>query len=682
MLRTLTAIKSLLLLLFISVSISQTVSLQGVLREPSGNTVQDGYFSLTFNLYDQDEGGSALWTETHGSVPVKHGVYAVELGSLTSFNDLTFSVQYYVGISVESGAELTPRVKLTNSPTTMAVFGVENVFPSSGNVGVGTTDPQALLHIDQSGSEDVIRLDKDSDTKMIVDSDGNVGIGTSNPEAMLHVEGSGSMLKLDNGTSILQFTPDGVMHVPNSINFPDGSVLTTAQGSSASALSSPGNADIVADNDIDGTGDIQFVTGINNRMVIKNSGNVGISTLSPIMKLDVDLNVAGESNVARFQNTIGNTAVHINSPSESWASLRFQEAGDNKWYLGRDADNSLSIYDYTDEIYKMSFFPGGDIKMNSNLGIGILPAYALHVNDNVEDVAMVENTSGSGYLNIKASSGYAGIKFLEGSATAQWFIGQNTTNDFYIYDYSVNNYGVKMKFWDNDAISLYGDDIYLNANTSVTGTLGVTGNTSVTGTLGVSALTTLSTTHIHGDVTVYPGNTTTSQLKIYMNLGSGEQTIHPATPNYGYIGYSGAHWYKMYYTVMYYDSQYSISDRTTKQNIQSLVDSRSTSTNLDKVLALNPVKYDINMDTHPFYKDVELKEGQLEDSKDNLGFIAQELMEIIPEMVKYDKDYELYTIRNYEQMFPVLVGAMQEMKAENDDLKSRIERLEALLIKE
>jgi len=193
MLRTQTAIKSLLLLLFISVSISQTVSLQGVIREPSGNTVQDGHFSLTFNLYDQNEGGSALWTETHGSVPVKHGVYAVELGSLTSFNDLTFSVQYYVGISVQSGAELTPRVKLTNSPTTMAVFGVENVFPSSGNVGVGTTDPQAMLHI----------------------------------------EGSGSMLKLVNGSSVVEVDANGVLLIPNSINFADGSVLSTAQGGSA-----------------------------------------------------------------------------------------------------------------------------------------------------------------------------------------------------------------------------------------------------------------------------------------------------------------------------------------------------------------------------------------------------------------------------------------------------------------
>ena len=442
MLRTLTGIKSLLLLLFISVSISQTVSLQGVLREPSGNTVQDGHFSLTFNLYDQNEGGSALWTETHGSVPVKHGVYAVELGSLTSFNDLTFSVQYYVGISVQSGAELTPRVKLTNSPTTMAVFGVENVFPSSGNVGVGTTDPQAMLHI----------------------------------------EGSGSMLKLVNGSSVVEVDANGVLLIPNSINFADGSVLSTAQGGSASALSSPGNATVLSDSDDDGTGDIQFFTGSTKKMEIKG-GNAGIDLLA-----------------------------------------------------------GTSIY--------------GDLIIN--------PGY-------------------------------------------------------YYYD--------------------------------------------------------------EPDEPDYP-----AQNKIYINLLGGNDgtggTIHPASSGYGYIGVSNANWMHVYTTNIHRTNELTLSDRSTKLNIRSLIENRSTSTNLDKVLALNPVKYDINMDTHPFFKDVELKEGQLEDSKNNLGFIAQELMEVIPEMVVFDKDYQLYTIRNYEQMFPIIVGAMQEMKAENDDLKLRIERLELLLNKE
>jgi len=469
------------------------------------------------------------------------------------------------------------------------------------------------------------------------------------------------------GASILKVTSNGDLYIPNSINFTDGSILSTAQGGTASSLSSAGNAVIVSDNDDNATGDIQFRIGESSQMVIKNSGNVGISTDTPL--------------------------------------------------------------------------------------------HALHVNDNVADtdastaVAMFENTGGSAVINIKSSSYYTGVKFLKGD-NEKWWIGQNATNDFYIFDYS--GYGVKMKFWDNDDISLYGDNINLNANSHVYGTLdvtdstrltgifSVTGNTDITGTLDVTGNTYLtgelevasSSSHSYIDVSALAGSAAgmrfqeagTSKWNIIKNsdntlsiynyantggaldkmnfgpddiqmnfngnnkaikfgLGTGadgytEQSIYPNANLDGNIGLPSNVWYEGHIKYFYNTSTYALSDRSTKQNIQSLVENRSNSTNLDKVLALNPVKYDINIDTHPFYKNVDMKEGELEESKDNLGFIAQELMEVIPEMVKFNESYQLYTIKNYEQMFPVLVGAMQEMKAENDDLKSRIERLETLLIKE
>ena len=35
-------------------------------------------------------------------------------------------------------------------------------------------------------------------------------------------------------------------------------------------------------------------------------------------------------------------------------------------------------------------------------------------------------------------------------------------------------------------------------------------------------------------------------------------------------------------------------------------------------------------------------------------------------MVEFNEDYQLYTIRNYEQMYPVVVNAVQELKTETD----------------
>jgi len=92
-------------------------------------------------------------------------------------------------------------------------------------------------------------------------------------------------------------------------------------------------------------------------------------------------------------------------------------------------------------------------------------------------------------------------------------------------------------------------------------------------------------------------------------------------------------------------------------------------------MALRGIEYKIKTESHPFYKDRELK-ARDEETLNNLGFIAQELKDIIPEMVVYDKEYDLFTIRNYEQLFPVIVDAMQELKEEKDN---EIEELRSLV---
>jgi hypothetical protein len=60
------------------------VNQQGFLTDASG-TPLNGTASLVFRIFAAASGGSALWTETHASVPVVDGVYQVQLGSITSF---------------------------------------------------------------------------------------------------------------------------------------------------------------------------------------------------------------------------------------------------------------------------------------------------------------------------------------------------------------------------------------------------------------------------------------------------------------------------------------------------------------------------------------------------------------------------------------------------------------------
>jgi len=128
--------------------IPKTLSYQGVLTDAGGAVVPDGGYSVTFRIYTVSTGGTPLWEET-SSVTVNKGIFNVVLGHVTPLN-LDFSVPYYLGISVEGGAELTPRVELTATPYSFSSNLIKggNLFPATGMVGIGKTNPGRMLDVD------------------------------------------------------------------------------------------------------------------------------------------------------------------------------------------------------------------------------------------------------------------------------------------------------------------------------------------------------------------------------------------------------------------------------------------------------------------------------------------------------------------------------------------------------
>ena len=220
--------------LFLSTAFS-SISVQGVLRDPLGKTVEDGFYTIEFRIYNVETGGSALWYEEIGSVAVQHGVFSEELGnnSIYPMDTLAFRTIYYIGVTVEPPSlEMTPRTKLTTSPYSKAVFGEENVFPSYGSVGVGTTSPDALLHMientsnstqdlllmENSDLEDQLRIEDDG-TLTIPTVGAKLGIGTDGPEAVLDINSSGTdedfiSIKDGNGNTRLKVDNDGILTIP------------------------------------------------------------------------------------------------------------------------------------------------------------------------------------------------------------------------------------------------------------------------------------------------------------------------------------------------------------------------------------------------------------------------------------------------------------------------------------
>ncbi len=99
----------------------------------------------------------------------------------------------------------------------------------------------------------------------------------------------------------------------------------------------------------------------------------------------------------------------------------------------------------------------------------------------------------------------------------------------------------------------------------------------------------------------------------------------------------------------------NISDQRYKTNVQTL------SGSLSKVSSLRGVSYQFNQSGFP--------EKNFDD-KTHLGFIAQEIQKIFPELVSTDQNGFLAV--NYVGLIPVLVSAIQEQKSTIDSLKKII----------
>ena len=100
------------------------------------------------------------------------------------------------------------------------------------------------------------------------------------------------------------------------------------------------------------------------------------------------------------------------------------------------------------------------------------------------------------------------------------------------------------------------------------------------------------------------------------------------------------------------------SDRRFKKEIRPLERS------LDKTLKLNGVSYKWNVKEFP-------DKGFTDDTQ--IGFLAQELEEVYPELVHTDSDG--YKSVSYEKVTAILVEAVKELKADNDELRAKLSTL-------
>jgi len=117
----------------------QVLNYQGILRDAGGVAVADGTHSVKFQFYDASTNGNILWTETQ-TITTKAGLFNVLLGSITPVPETVFDNDAWLGITVETDPEMTPRTQIgsvgyayhaLNSDKLQGLGPTELVYPST-----------------------------------------------------------------------------------------------------------------------------------------------------------------------------------------------------------------------------------------------------------------------------------------------------------------------------------------------------------------------------------------------------------------------------------------------------------------------------------------------------------------------------------------------------------------------
>jgi hypothetical protein len=112
----------------IEAAVTPTITYQARLADADGNPLANGTYSMKFSIYAAASGGSPLWTAagtsgapTAVSVTVTSSLLSIELGDIASGQNPLSVIDWnqetlYLGITIGSDSEMTPRRRITAVP--------------------------------------------------------------------------------------------------------------------------------------------------------------------------------------------------------------------------------------------------------------------------------------------------------------------------------------------------------------------------------------------------------------------------------------------------------------------------------------------------------------------------------------------------------------------------------------
>jgi len=286
------------------------------------------------------------------------------------------------------------------------------VISSAGNVGIGTTEPAVKLHV--FGEGNTFQVSDDDNTGLIIDpwsntdnnvnidpltaggsfyfgrdtslnsliiQSGNVGIGTTGPEAKLDVRGQGRFV---SDVSASEYNKQLSIEAPNTTTPARIWFKGTDNRARIQMIPVAGGVETGAK--------LMLQTrttsgGINTGLVIDETGNVGIGTTAPVAKLDVagaiyqsasdpttilfhDVNESGTPNLDGFRIRYDGNFYGTNTDA-----LILEKTDGN----GADPDGGISFVNTGNDGVQE---PALTIRGSGNVGIGTTsPGYKLDVSE-------------------------------------------------------------------------------------------------------------------------------------------------------------------------------------------------------------------------------------------------------------------------------------------------------------
>jgi hypothetical protein len=605
---------------------------------------------------------------------------------------------------------ITPVQKLDVNGPIIARGIADNSAPAGDTIkldGYGLIGNRANLYITNSSASGLIQFGvggvHNSAPKMTILSSGNVGIGTGSPLKTLEVYGSAGLRVNQDGTDYLDVVVEdsrallknnsGYIELdPNDATY--GFILRD-YSSGSSVWSNFRTVDATIDYLDINLGNSVLGAGL----VINDNDNVGIGTITPGQKLDVNGYAKatgfciGASCITTWPGTDGDGVIGNEVTNATNATLSRGGSGTAAapYTLGLNLANA-NTWTGAQTFSANTNFPGSGIWTTAgNVGIGVTtPSSKLYVNGATSNsLVTINQTSGwtgsewalsvSGYTNLNGFRINAadGVRAMHKIAAGGQFGFSTQGDDPITFTQSVSTERMRIAAGGNVGVGTASPgaklhvvgDIYSSSNVSAAGSvnagsLSFSSGSSIT-TDGTNRINLIASgyTYIPNGVFYVGGRShmrggIDNDQATYLTIAggtsghtyfSGAVGIGSASPSYtldvaGTIRATS----DIYANAFLYNS----SDRRLKKNIQPL------SGSLAKLQELQGVSFNWR------------KSG-----RSSLGFIAQDVELIYPELVSVDK--EGYKAIAYEGLIAPLVEAVKAQQAEIESLESRLEKLEA-----